>query len=312
MAGKRPIDIKRSSGGGFTIGDESDGTPISEMFTMNDGLIIITKKATYEVKLADQIDPERTNLNLPKNVQRRMLNIGSDSELIGRILLTAKNLFREHFLPTAIDHKHALVLSFEALTEILAMQNTASEYELAEKQAIEVAANRKQNDGSMAIPSVGDVKTRCKTFFQKADHTTQILLSIVKMFYPTIGRRGFQSLADLVQTRYGEADDFTKMITQALPFLKMVRNTRDCLDHRNIKGVVITDFVLRPEGTIDLPTIAIEFRDTAQPPVALSVYKMKIVESMINAFESLIAFLCSKQVQPYGGLPVQVGLIPEN
>ncbi len=127
-----------------------------------------------------------------------------------------------------------------------------------------------------------------------------------------MGKHGFQSLAELAKAQYGEADDFTKMIEQALPFLKMVRNTRDCLDHRNVKGVTITDFVLRPDGTIDLPAIEIDFRDTSQPPVALSSYNAKVIESMINVFEHLIAFLCSKQVQPFAGLPVEVGLIPED
>ncbi len=166
MAGKRPIDLKRESAFTSTIGDESDGTPISEMFELDDGLLIITKKATYEVKIADQIDPNRTNLHLPTNIQRRILAIGTDSELVGRILLTAKNLFRDGFLPEDIDHKRAFLLSFEALTEMVAMQDTVSEYELKEERAIEAAKNRKQKDGSVAIPSMGNVQTLCKTFFQ--------------------------------------------------------------------------------------------------------------------------------------------------
>jgi len=106
MTRKRPIDYMRESGGSFTIKSQDDGTPISELLTLNDGLLLLTQKAIYEVKLADQIDPKRENPNIPPIVQRRILDIGTDSELVGRVLLTARKLFRKEFLPVqSTSHK---------------------------------------------------------------------------------------------------------------------------------------------------------------------------------------------------------------
>jgi len=307
---KRPIDIQRDCGGQFKLESPDDGTTITDMFELNDSLLIATQKSVYEVKVADQIDPKRENPNIPHNVQRRILALGTDSELVSRTLLTAKNLFRKDFLPDSVNAKQALTFSFEALTDMVAMQTTAAEYELAEQKEIQAAQSRTPQQKSFALPSVTDVKTRCKTFFQKADHVEQTIWDIVRLFYPNIQAKcNFDKLRDYLKDAYGVDDGFTKFIDQALPFLKMVRNARDCLDHRNAKGVVITDFTLSADGKISQPTIAINFRDTQQPPVDISLLMPKVVESMMNVFDNLIASLCSKNT--VSRFPAQVGVIPE-
>ena len=40
MAGKRPIDIKRDSAGMVTINYPDDGTPITEVFALNDAIML--------------------------------------------------------------------------------------------------------------------------------------------------------------------------------------------------------------------------------------------------------------------------------
>lgn len=118
---KRPIDIQRESGGTFSIEFQDDGTPITEIFQLNDCFVLITKKAVYEAKTADQIDPKRENPSIPQNVVRRILEFGADSELVGRTLLTAKSLFRKEFLPASFDAKLAMTLSFDVLKDLVAM-----------------------------------------------------------------------------------------------------------------------------------------------------------------------------------------------
>ena len=297
----------RESGGSFTIKSQDDGTPISELLTLNDGLLLLTQKAIYEVKLADQIDPKRENPNIPPTVQRRILDIGTDSELVGRVLLTARKLFRKEFLPRSIDLTQAMTLAYEALMDIVAMQSTSDDYMLAEKRAIEVA----EQSGASTIPCIGNVQARCKSFFQQADHVVQSMRDIMKLFYPELGSKwNFGSLHGFLKDKYGEHDDFTKFIDLALPFLKMVRNTRDCLDHRNVKGAVITDFVPLSDGTLDPPAITVKFRDTNQPSVALSLCMPKATESMLNCIEPLMAFVCSKRVISFAGCAVQVAALP--
>jgi hypothetical protein len=310
---KRPIDRKRDSAGTFRLQADDDDTGISEMFPLADGLLLVTGKGLYEVKTADQIDPERKNPSIPHNLQRRILPLGTESELVGRTLLTAKTLFVEKFLPTTVDVKKAMSLTFEVLKDLVAMDVAVTDYESAEKREIQKMESRSPDPGSFTLPSLTDVETRCKTFFQKADHVEQALWDIVRIFYPTVQAKcHFKKLLELVEKQNGSGDDFAKFIHEALPFLIMVRNVRDCLDHRNAKGVIITNFVMQPDGTVIRPAIEIAFRGTKQPKVELAAFLPPVMKSMLNVFETMIAYLCGKNPRDIPGLPIQVGFVPES
>src|SRR6185295_11910885 len=84
---------------------------IKEVYTIGDDrLIMIKERATYEISFADKIDPERTNEAIP-NVQQRILEAGSEHDLVQRILLTSQKLFDQTYLPAlnwASLREHAL------------------------------------------------------------------------------------------------------------------------------------------------------------------------------------------------------------
>lgn len=310
---KRPFDKKRDGAGSFMLQAADDDTGISEMFSLNEGLLLLTGKGIYEVKVADQIDPDRTNPKLPQNVQRQILTLGTESELVGRTLLTAKTLFADKFLPKSFDTKKAMSLSFDVLKDLVAMDTETSEFLATEKKEIEKMDSRPRNPGSFTLPAITNVEARCKTFFQKADHIEQAAWDIVRLFYPTIQTKcHFGKLLELAQKEYGADDGFTKFLQDALPFLLMVRNARDCLDHRNAKGANITNFVLLPDGHIIRPAIEIDFRDTKQSKAELGEFLPAVVKSMVNVFDTLLAFLCSKNPGNILGWPIQVGFVPED
>ena len=60
MDNKRPIDVKRERGGSADIGSAEDGA-IVEMYSIRTRLLIIKERAVYELRLADDIDPNREN-----------------------------------------------------------------------------------------------------------------------------------------------------------------------------------------------------------------------------------------------------------
>src|SRR6266545_181621 len=91
---KRPIDIFRESAGSFSIANPEDGTAIKEMFTYSDFLLILTEKCAYKIQTADQIDPKRLNARLPKVIQQKLFDYGTESEIVGRTLVCTENLIR--------------------------------------------------------------------------------------------------------------------------------------------------------------------------------------------------------------------------
>jgi hypothetical protein len=178
-----PNPHPRDLGGAFQLHNPEDGTPIRELISLADRLLMITDNCIYAIKVADQIDPDRTNAALPHNIQQKLFDHGADSELVCRSFLQAWRLFRKEF--QTIDNDAALAEAFEVLSELVAMRSIADEFQSAQQSAIEKTANA-ERDRSLAIPAIGNIRAHCKTFAQKADHCAAALLSIVRMFYPEL------------------------------------------------------------------------------------------------------------------------------
>jgi hypothetical protein len=98
---KRPIDQKRDSAFFGTVGTDDEG-PLQGFLKVGNSLLMIKDKAIYKSQLADQIDPGRTNINVP-HTQQKIYSVGSSSEIVGRILLTAKYLFQNGMLDGQFD-----------------------------------------------------------------------------------------------------------------------------------------------------------------------------------------------------------------
>jgi hypothetical protein len=274
---KTPIDHKRDSGGMAHIGTVEEGAA-GLMVEIDGSLYIIKEKAIYALQHADQIDPEHTNIELPNIIPRHVLSVGSDSELVGKTLLTAVSLFDKwKFLPERFDHAKALSLSFEVLTTVVSMRTIAEEFETAQLKA-HADANRGSPDGnSIQLPCMGDVQ----------------------LFYSDIKKSPWDTLAERVQRGYGENDSFTIFLGQAVPFLKGVRNVRDGFVHGNTRGVItVSDFTLKPNGEIVPPTIEVDFGGTRHQPAHISQFMAEILNSMVTVFEMMIAHLCSIHYQP--------------
>lgn len=168
MSNKRPIDRIRDSALSMSVGAPDDLSAITAMIPLEDVLHIVKEKSIYACKLADTIDPGRTNPHIP-NVQQKVLALGSDSPRVGKTLLTARELFHEHFLPDSFDCKASLALAFSALKDLAAMSAMADRFEAA--QSASQLEDRRRQDRSVVLPTVGDVSDVAKSFLQKADHT---------------------------------------------------------------------------------------------------------------------------------------------
>src|ERR1700730_12656307 len=119
---KSPPIPNRDYGGSFKLDNPDDGTAITEVVRVDDGLLMVTQKCTYRVRVADQIDPERKNPALPHNFQQKLFDHGISSELLCRTLLQAKVMFRKEF--QTIDVQRAMQLSFDALSDLVSMHET--------------------------------------------------------------------------------------------------------------------------------------------------------------------------------------------
>ena len=220
MDEKRPIDKKRDSGGMADIGTKEDGA-IVEMTKIGERLLIIKERSIYEYIMADNIDPNRTNIGLPNGIQKLLLNQGSESELVSRTFLTAQTLFKPEYINDKIDIISAQTLALNLLIEQITLEKEIQDLIKEEQKVSEEYERRRAEPSSYAIPSIVDLETRCKSIFQKADHVEQILIEIISIFYSKNGltkQSHFPRFHEMLIEMYGEQDPFSEFIRGAVPF----------------------------------------------------------------------------------------------
>lgn len=205
---KERIRQIRDSAFSIQVGDENDG-PISRIVSVaNADMYIIKKHAIFRVFLADDIDPERTNMSIP-NGHQRVVSQGSESELVARSFLTADLLFNSNQLDRSIEVKQIIDLSIVIMKELLAARNIESD--LLREQSNTLAAFQQPKQRSVALPSVEGLDERLKTFVQRVEHATQAIFRFTQQFYGHTERMwdGFESE---VRKIYGDADEFSKFV----------------------------------------------------------------------------------------------------
>lgn len=306
----RPIDKFREGAGSIDISTPDDNSAISEMISTGERLLIVKGKGVYEVKLADQVDPGRTNIATPNTVQQ-ILPYGADDPWIGATLLTAYQLLKGSSAQDTVDGDDAFALVLEIVEDISGALQLQDFYTKAE---IGVAANldpKIRRDRSIMVPAIGNVETRCNEFLQRSDHAVRELFRLVRMFYPDVGAGGWESLKKKIDSEPQDIDNFSKFLAEVLPFLQLIRNARNCVEHpRPEQRLSVTDFALDPENTLLPPMIEILHPKTPLEKVPVKEFFSQCLQDLVDIVELMIVFLCARHVKPFGGIPIQVMEIP--
>ena len=162
----RPIDKIRNGALSIDINTPDDNSPISEMISAGERMLIVKGKGIYEAMLADQVDPERTNIATPNTVQR-ILPYGADAAWVGATLLTAYQLFKNSSAQDTVDGDEAIAIVLEIVEDISGAHQLRDSYVKAETEATADLDPKIRSDRSIMLPAVGNVETRCNEFLQK-------------------------------------------------------------------------------------------------------------------------------------------------
>jgi hypothetical protein len=310
MKEKSPVDRIRESGGSIEIGTDADGA-IMESLSMGDYLILIKERAIYQLDMADTVDPNRTNIGLPRMIPKLIIDKGTESPFVNKILLTAKSIFSPNFYNEGYDHKRMIHLSLELLSEYALLIDEISDYKDQENKAADAYEKRKIEKSQFELPAILNLDSKCKTIFQKADHIEQTLMEVIIQFYPNQGltkQSHFPNFHAVLKRIYGEEDPFSGYIQKTVYFMKVVRELRNGLDHR-LQMVKVVNFELQTDGSIISPTIALKHKEVEINRCSLSEFLMLVQDNLLSIIETTFAYLAAKNVKK-GGMPYQLREIP--
>lgn len=311
MTGKRSIDCLRDGGGSLEVKTPDDDSAITGIITFGDRVLTVKAKGIYEIKLADQIDPERKNIQIPNTVQR-VLPYGSNETWVGATLLTGNDLLKKEVLDEQIDVDRAMSLVVDVAQNIASAKELLKAFSDSQRSELENYDLKINKHRSVILPSVNGITNRCNEFLQKSDHALNCLFKIVKIFYPNVGKGGWDGLKEEVDNESQKIDNFSVVLENMLPFLQFVRNARNCVEHpREKHKIVTTDFSINPDNHLVSPTIEIIHPKTSEPAVPIVELMNHVTNSLVEIVELMLAFLCNRRIRPITRFPVQVHAFPE-
>ncbi len=306
----RKIDRLRDGAGSMDLNFPDDTSEITGMLSLDDQLLIVKRKGIYQVKMADQIDPDRTNIELPNTVQR-LTSFGSDEEFIGKVLLTSHGLLMKGHLASHINSNSVMLHIAEIIKNIAEMRVLSDRFGIEQDRAIEKFEGKIGQNRALILPSMVNVEIRVREFFQKADHALQKLFDVVKLFYLDVDRGGWKALKKRVE---GEAsiDNFVEYLNNIIPLLARVRNARNAIEHeRPDMKLIATDFSINSGNQLVPPIVELIHPKTPIDKLLIKEFMGSALLDIVEIVELMIVFLCARHIDNSGNLEISVIEIPE-
>jgi hypothetical protein len=232
-----------------------------EFLSTGNSLYVIKEAGVYRIQLADDIDPARANPNIP-NLNQQVLAAGHNNEIVARILLTAKYLWREQcdlkpFVASLFENCLILtqqILELDAMTRDLADEIVQKETAFAERPA---APN------AVIIPSICGKETKLHNILSKADKAKDTLLTICRLqFLPDKkDRPKLEALETAIEKSLSAEPQLIAAWKGAAKYFTLVRNARNASEHpKDNYRIILSDFacVLMEKSILHLSKYSIQ------------------------------------------------------
>lgn len=298
---KRRIDAVRTRAGSASIPDGFGNIVVGN--GIRERLYMIAQRGICSSVFADQIDPERLNIDLPLLVQRVDLHYGTDTIFIQRTICLGVELLKSGFLPKDLDVEQALEICLESAYLFGGIQDNLNEL-LAEQAKIKDEDAEEQIRRDL-LPQLPRLQSRTKQSIESLRELSNSIKALTLLFYPKVqmGKNEPWELpfkAAAVSAR-GNDDRFIRQLEAKLAFLFDVDSFRNALVHPDgKKWVKILNYEIQQDGTIIPPTIELESEQFKIPRMDLANVLAQIVEHMSAVFEYFLCVLCDLSAIKFG------------
>lgn len=286
---------RRSEGGIFQISNE-EGDNMSAMISMDDEMLIVSRKGVHTFATEDSIDPNRTNSNVRRQKQT-ILPYGSDDPLIGRTLQQAEVLLGKNSpMQAKIDSMEAIRIALSFIQEMASLRNISREY--SELEELKNSQIKIDSDGALSLPSISDVKQQAKKFILGANHASRSIMDLAKLFYPDLrndeSKKWNVDLYERIYKERGKSDQATVFMGQLSLKMWQLRDIRNAIEHeKEDDKVIIRNYTQTAESKVRPPSI--QYLNSKMPlnEMGLSQFMLETVEDLIIAFEMLMVHMCN-------------------
>lgn len=298
---KSLIEMVRGRAGSATIPDGLGNIVLAQ--AIRGRLYIIAQNGICSSVFADQIDPERSNIDLPNLIQRVDLNYGAETNFVQRTICLGSELLKPGFLSQNFDLERALEICLESAYLFGAIQDSLNE--LVTEQT---KLRAEDNEGKIRpdlLPQSPRLDSRVKQFIHTFRDLSTSIKALTLLFYPKAGKQRnepweerFKAAASLAR---GSESDFVGQLEAKLAFLEDVDSIRNALVHPDKKKwIKIRNYEMQSDGKIIPPTIEVETAQLKIPRMDLTEVLLQVTEHMSAVFEAIVCSLCDLNAAKFG------------
>lgn len=299
---------RRDSAFSMRLGDVDRDGELVELVPLPDGLYTVSQRAIHRTQLADMIDPDLAHANTP-HVNQRFVSSGADNPIVSRTFLQAHRLFRKpHFNEDLCGQVMSAVLA--GTREMLGAEDILRELRV-DLQAAEKDLSS-GHEGALALPAIGVVETRGKTFVQRAEHALQAIFRLAVIFFGDTRKPGFfDGVAAHVRENFGKNENFLAFAESMATFAKLIRGLRHSIEHRKPNQEIdFLDYHFTA-GQLHRPTVRVTHLDVPFSHMPLDDFMDVIVRNLVEALETMIVYLAAINVTRFGKMHIAVGEHPQ-
>ena len=257
-------------------------------------LYLIGERGISSGVMADQVDPDRTNANLPFLVQREELLYGVTTLFVAQTVGAANALLRKGGpLPHFIDHEAGFLQGLAVAQNLGAIADTAKN--LAENEARvrkRIAEAKITRD---VLPHTQNLRGTINQVIAHMADAQEAIVRLAEIFYPRKDQRqGWsQSLEEsLVLDLTGDCFNLDRCIG-VIHYLRRLRDYRNSVHHKKVdQEVIVTDYDISPNGDIIAPTIEVKHPKSGLLRVDTKQFIEFSLQNISQAFETLLTIFC--------------------
>jgi hypothetical protein len=259
MTNRRLIDRQRESALSLEVGGE-ESSPITHLLSTKNSFYVLKANGVYQVKMADDIDPERTNPNIHTHSQQ-VIGAGTDHAVVSTILLTTMFLFDtknsevDEFAGELLDR---VVFLTKKLIDIdQAIQKISEDIEEKELRF----SNSKLSAKNFSIPSILGLDSRIYEIFMIADKAKDLLVECFRITFEQKQphARPLDHLSAVTKEAMKERPQLVPLVDEIFRYFSVIRQIRNASEHPK-KGnrVIESNFCIQANGTVNPPLIEVE------------------------------------------------------
>jgi hypothetical protein len=240
--------------------DPDDRSPIVQMLTIGDELLIFKETSLHKGLTADTIDPEKSDPST-RHSSELLYSVGTANSFVARMILQFRDMIGLA-VPEAARQNTAIQHVWEANKLLLECEKA---YYHIYKHAIdlmpkcdEIVETHKDKPTIPAIPKIPDLKTHVSDFLINGKKFIVSGYKLLSFFYgmPMDGRNEahFDKHREWIKAELGEKHPIYKVLEADEPWVRLIAECSNAIRHEEVGlKLEIENFTLKPGNKIAPP-----------------------------------------------------------